>query len=92
MPRPRSERDADRLKMGAGALLSARRAAELAGAIGGTDQERLELLRQEGLVRTVNGHEVVVWADVLEWVRASSGEQPTRPTKPASKLPKAYPL
>lgn len=78
--------------MGPGALLSARRAAEMAGAIGGTDEERLELLRAAGLVRTVNAHEVVVWADVLEWVR-THGAQPAKPTaNRRTRLPPAYPL
>lgn len=61
-----SQRDRDRLTQGGAAVLSVRRAAELLPI---ADSAGRAWLRRQGLVRRLEGAEVVVWADVLERVR-----------------------
>lgn len=64
-----SQRDQDRLTQGGAAVLSVRRAAELLP-IG--DAAGRAWLRREGLVRRLEGADVVVWADVLDRVRSGA--------------------
>ena len=73
----KSQRDQDRLAQGGAAILSVRRAAELLPI---ADAAGRAWLRQQGLVRSLDGADVVVWADVVERVRA--GALDTRPSGP----------
>lgn len=63
---PRSRLDADRLQQGTGAVLSARRAAELLP-IATTDA--MAWLEERGLVRQLGPARVVCWGDVLQALR-----------------------
>jgi len=68
-PKQRSLRDAERLAQGLGAVYSPRRAAEL---LPGDDKRNRAWLRQQGLVhRTEVGKEVVIWAEVVDVLKAA---------------------
>lgn len=73
----RSQRDADRLQQGAGAVFTVARAAELLPL--STDEAR-RWLRDQGLVTRILDREVVCWGRVLEAL--ARGDEPTTRPKP----------
>lgn len=79
--------------MGAGAVFTLQRAAELFPGTG-TDAEVKGQLRSAGLVHVVNGAELVCWEDVLEWVRShgTPASAPKRLARSTARLPKPYAL
>ena len=74
----RTPRKQERLLLGAAAVLPPRQAAEL---LPWSDQEARAWLRQKGLVLTVDGHEIVIWGDVLDALRARPEPLPEAPKK-----------
>ncbi len=71
---PHSERHQARLSMGPGAILSLRNAAALLPL---DDNEAREWLQARGLVRYLSGRAVVVWADVMDALRAGENLSPS---------------
>lgn len=86
---PRSDRYQARLAMGAAAVLSVRQAADL---LPWDDASARRWLRAQGLVRTVDGREVVIWARVLDAIDAAGDERPVEPPPPPRRRRKASPL
>jgi hypothetical protein len=76
----------DRLSLGAAAVFSPSRAAEL---LGGREAEVLEWLRVRRLIRKIPGldREVVIWGEVLEAIRMPDLDQPA-PERPRGSLPR----
>ena len=72
---PRSRLDADRLRQGGGAVLSARRAAELLPV---STPVALEWLEAEGLVYSLAGARLCVWADICARLRSTVDAQADR--------------
>lgn len=67
--RRRSMRDAERLAQGLGAVYTPRRASEL---LPGCDRRNREWLRQQGLIhRSEAGKDVVIWAEVVDRLKAA---------------------
>lgn len=79
LPRHRSQVDHDRLALGAAAIFSLGRAAELLNL---SDKEAALWLRANDLVLLLAGREVVIWGDVLDRLRTLNGARPGGPTGP----------
>lgn len=62
-----------RAMLGEAAVLSVDHAAEL---LPWRTHEAREFLRQEHLIRSLRGHDFVIWADVLAVLRARTDEAP----------------
>lgn len=83
-----------RLAQGAAAVMSLDLAAQLLPV---SDAEARRWLRQQGLVRDLLGRSVVVWADVLDALRAADGSTtepaaaPRHAPMPRVKLPRRDP-
>lgn len=82
--RSASARHAERLSMGAGALLTLQQACALLP-VG--DAAGRRWLRDHGLIRHIDGRPVVAWADVLAEVKAGSD-----PASPPVALPRPLPF
>ena len=74
-----SKRHRDRLAMGDGAIYSLQVASEL---LPPHDSRAREWLIEQGLVQTLLGVPIVVWADVQQRIREIGEPSPTRPRTP----------
>lgn len=79
--------DQARLHQGAAAVLPIREAVRL---LPGRDAEIRTWLSTHGLVRQLNGADVVIWGDVLEVLRADEEDPKPKPrrTPPPKHLPR----
>lgn len=84
-PAPRSER---RLSLGMGAVLTPQAAAEL---LPWRDRDARAWLHRAGIVREVDGHHVVIWADVVEALRAADERRKEPPPAPRPRKAKRLP-
>ena len=80
---PKSRREEKRLRLGEAAVFTARQAAELLPL---SDDRCLDWLRRRGLVRCLDGRQVVIWGDFLEALRTPDPDTPPATPRPLSNL------
>ena len=81
-----SNRGAQRLALGSGAVFSV---AQAAGLLPIHDRDARRWIRDRGLVRHLAGREVVIWGDLLDAVRSGDDVQPVERPAPGKGLLRA---